>query len=86
MLRGRFLGIAQNVGDAFCFLILTVPDPESNEVPQVLSRSVIRSRCFDDHTINPTVTEATGPTVNRPTNTVLFAGVTVVRCCLIPLL
>ena len=72
MLRGRFLGIARNVGDAFCFLILTVPEPESNEVPQVLSRSVIRSRCYDDSRIDPTVTVATGSTVNGATNTVTF--------------
>jgi transposase InsO family protein len=72
MLRGRFLGIAQNVGDAFCFLILTVPDPDSNEVPQVLSRSVIRSRYYDDRTINSTGAEATGPTVTGNTDTVIF--------------
>ena len=73
MLRGRFLGVAQNVGDAFCFLILTVPDPDSNEAPQVLSRSVIRSRCYETGgTINPTTTEATGPTVHGNTDTVIF--------------
>jgi hypothetical protein len=43
MLKGRFLGIAQNIGDAFCFLILTQPD-EPTDHPQVLARSVIRKR------------------------------------------
>ena len=43
MLKGRFLGIAQNIGDAFCFLILTQPD-EPTDYPQVLARSVIRKR------------------------------------------
>ena len=45
MMEGRFLGIAQNVGDAFCYLILTQPEDESDgETPQVLARSVIRRR------------------------------------------
>ena len=44
MLKGRFLGIAQNVGDAFCFLILTQPEDENDSQPQVLARSVIRKR------------------------------------------
>jgi hypothetical protein len=45
MLKGRFLGIARNVGDAFCYLILTQPDDDStSETPQVLARSVIRRR------------------------------------------
>ncbi len=45
MLKGRFLGVAQNVGDAFCFLVLTEPEgTESSELPQVLARSVIRRR------------------------------------------
>ena len=43
MLKGRFLGIAQNIGDTFCFLILTQPD-ELMDHPQVLARSVIRKR------------------------------------------
>ncbi|KAI2506735.1 hypothetical protein MHU86_7736 [Fragilaria crotonensis] len=45
MLKGRFLGVAPSVGDAFCFLILALPDDE-NEIstPQVLARSVIRPR------------------------------------------
>ena len=42
MLRGRFLGIANNVGDAFCYVILTEPDEGSEEIPQVLARLVIR--------------------------------------------
>ena len=44
MLKGRFLGIAQNVGDAFCFLILTQPESDDDSSPQVLARSVIRRR------------------------------------------
>ena len=44
MLKGRFLGIAQNVGDAFCFLILTQPEGDAAPAPQVLARSVIRRR------------------------------------------
>ena len=45
MLKGRFMGIAQNVGDAFCYLILTQPENDSDgETPQVLARSVIRRR------------------------------------------
>ena len=45
MLKGRFLGVAPNVGDAFCFLILAMPDGEhENSTPQVLARSVIRPR------------------------------------------
>jgi hypothetical protein len=42
MLKGRLLGIGQNVGDAFCFLILTQPESDSDSSPQVLARSVIR--------------------------------------------
>ena len=42
MLPGRFVGIARNVGDAFCYLILT--EPEDNSQPQVLARSVVRRR------------------------------------------
>ncbi len=45
MLKGRFLGVAQNVGDAFCFLILTQPESDDDSSPQVLARSVIR-RCY----------------------------------------
>ena len=45
MLKGRFLGVAQNVGDAFCFLVLTEPESDDlSATPQVLARSVIRSR------------------------------------------
>jgi hypothetical protein len=44
MLKGRFLGVAQNIGDAFCFLILTQPDNDDDSSPQVLARSVIRRR------------------------------------------
>jgi hypothetical protein len=43
MLRGRFLGIAKNVGDAFCFLVLTNPD-DTNEPQQVIARTVVRRR------------------------------------------
>ena len=49
MLKGRFLGIAQNIGDAFCFLILTQPESdETNVSPQVIARSVIRRRFLRD--------------------------------------
>ncbi|KAI2489420.1 hypothetical protein MHU86_25171 [Fragilaria crotonensis] len=48
--KGRFLGIAQNIGDAFCFLILTQPDDETETSPQVLARSVIRRRYPRDDT------------------------------------
>lgn len=44
MLKGRFLGIAQNVGDAFCFLILTIPEDGDETSSQVLARSVVRRR------------------------------------------
>ncbi len=44
MLKGRFLGVAQNIGDAFCFLILTQPEGDDDSSPQVLARSVIRRR------------------------------------------
>jgi hypothetical protein len=44
MLKGRFLGVAQNVGDAICFLILTQPESDDDSSPQVLARSVIRRR------------------------------------------
>jgi hypothetical protein len=47
MLKGRFLGIARNIGDAFCFLIYTEPEFDntgSTPTPQVLARSVIRRR------------------------------------------
>ena len=44
MLKGRFLGIAQNIGDAFCFLVLTQPEADDDSQPQVLARSVIRRR------------------------------------------
>lgn len=45
ILKGRFLGIlAQNIGDAFCYLILTQPDDDSEASPQVLALSVIRQR------------------------------------------
>ena len=45
MLKCRFLGIAPNIGDAFCNLILTSPDDATEtRPPQVLARSVIRRR------------------------------------------
>jgi hypothetical protein len=56
MLKGRLLGIAQNVGDAFCFLILMQPESDSDCSPQVLARSVIRRRYTSDE---PTVVERT---------------------------
>jgi hypothetical protein len=34
--KGCFLGISQSIGDAFCFLVLTVTDDDSS--PQVLAR------------------------------------------------
>ena len=43
MLPGRFIGIARNVGDAFCFLIV-VHDDDPDQC-QVIVRSVIR-RCY----------------------------------------
>ena len=46
MLKGRFGGIVQNVGDAFCYFILTPPEHNSEgETSQVLARSVIR-QCY----------------------------------------
>ncbi len=41
------MGVAQNIGDAFCFLIFTEPDLDSTGLlptPQVLARSAIRRR------------------------------------------
>jgi hypothetical protein len=43
MMKGRFLDFAPNTGDAFCFLIITVPE-EPSDTPCVLARSIIRSR------------------------------------------
>ena len=43
MLKGRFIGMATNVCDKFCYLILTIPD-NSGEQSQVLARSVVRPR------------------------------------------
>jgi hypothetical protein len=42
MLKGHFLGVAQNIGDAFCFLILTQPEADDKSLPQVLAQSVER--------------------------------------------
>ncbi|KAI2510964.1 Reverse transcriptase (RNA-dependent DNA polymerase) [Fragilaria crotonensis] len=51
MSKGRFLGIAANAGDDFCYLILTEPDEtETNARPRVLARSVIRRRSSDSLT------------------------------------
>jgi len=47
MSKGRFLGIAKNVGDAFCYLILIEPSAPT-ETPQVIARSVVRSRTLLD--------------------------------------
>ena len=44
MLKGRFLGIAQNIGDAFCVLILTQPEDGDTTYSQVIVRSVVRRR------------------------------------------
>jgi hypothetical protein len=44
MMPARFLGIAQNSGDAFTYIIVTTPSPDSKELPVVLTRSVIRRR------------------------------------------
>jgi hypothetical protein len=64
MMKGRFLGIAQNIGDSFCFLILTQPEAEEeSSSPQVLARSVIQRRYLRDET--PTV----DPTQSRSTIT-----------------
>jgi len=43
MRPGRFLGFAHNAGDAFCYLILTIPE-DGRETEQVMTRSVIRRR------------------------------------------
>ena len=43
MLRGRFLGFAQNVSDGFCYLILTEPQV-GTEKAKVLARSVLKPR------------------------------------------
>jgi hypothetical protein len=55
MLRGRFLGIAKNVGDVFCFLVLTNPD-DTNKPQQVIARMVVRRRYPRE---NPPVVEKT---------------------------
>ena len=50
MISGRFLGIAENAGDAFTFLVL--PESElSKSRPRPLVRSVVRSR--DPHAVPP---------------------------------
>jgi hypothetical protein len=74
MLKGRFWGVAQHVGDAFCYLILTVPEPGSMETPQVLSRSVIRPRYTTREealSTDQSVTTAV-PAVNGAASTVTF--------------
>ena len=43
MLKGRFLGMATNVCDKFCYLILTIQDDPLTK-SQVLARSVVRPR------------------------------------------
>lgn len=43
MLPARFIGIAKNAGDAFCYLILTDFEDETKP-PRVLTRSVVRQR------------------------------------------
>ena len=48
--KGSVLGIAQYVGDAFCFLILTQPESDSDNSPQILARSIIRQRYTSDET------------------------------------
>ena len=47
MLKGRFLGFAQNVADSFCYLILTNTSKEGDK-PSILSRSVVRPRYKDE--------------------------------------
>lgn len=45
-LKGCFLGVAPSVGNAFCFLILAMPDDEHEiSTPQVLARSVVMPQC-----------------------------------------
>lgn len=56
MRKGRFLGIATNVGDAFCFLVLVEPDTPGGR-PQVLARSVVRRRTPDEDERLPPVCE-----------------------------
>ena len=47
MLKGRFLGFAQNVADSFCYLILTNTIKEGDK-PSILARSVVRPRYRDE--------------------------------------
>jgi hypothetical protein len=55
MLRGWFIGIAKNVGDAFCFHVLT--DANDTKKPQqVIARMVVK-RCYPQK--NPPVVEKT---------------------------
>lgn len=62
MLKGRFLGVAQNVGDVFCFLILTEPEGDGlTDPPQVLARSVIRRRFARSDTVNSDTAVDTSP-------------------------
>jgi hypothetical protein len=63
MLKGRLLGIGQNVGDAFCFLILTQPESDSDSSPQVLARSVIRLRYTSDESPEDERTCCSSPTL-----------------------
>jgi hypothetical protein len=55
MLRGRFLGIAKNNGDAFCFLVLTNPD-DTNKPQQVIARTVVKRHYPQE---NPPVVDKT---------------------------
>jgi hypothetical protein len=53
------LGLAQNVGDAFRFLVLTEPESdESSDLPQVLARSVIRRRFLRSTDASPAEQES----------------------------
>ena len=60
MMKGRFLGVAQNIGDAFCFLVLTQPEGDDDSAPQVLARSVIRKRYLREE--SPVVDDMSLPT------------------------
>ncbi len=47
MLPGQYLGIAQNTGDAFCFLILT--ESEDGKPRQIIAGSVVCQRYPREH-------------------------------------
>ena len=41
MLKGRYIGLANNACNKFCYLVLTIPEKD-NERSQVLTQSVVR--------------------------------------------